>query len=111
MKPFKFLNSPLLKCHDGPNVYTGEWFYSVNKVDRSSSSGIPIPKYTIVPRRVLHKDRYKFTPDHERLWYFKSRNSADWLIKMWRKQDEQMSGGEDMYRFSNTIITLNKHNE
>lgn len=106
MKPFKFLNCPILKSHDGHDIYAGEWFYSVNKEEFTSISGRPIPKYTVVPRRVSHSFKDKFRPDHEKLWYFKSRNNAEWLINIWKRQDARMGGGESMFHQSDIVVTF-----
>ena len=63
------------------------FFYTVNKYDLKRINGEVLPKYTIVRRVVssLYKDKFK--PDHDALWYFKSRQSAEWLTALWKKQD------------------------
>lgn len=111
--PFKFLNPPLLRSHDGHEIYAGEWFFSVNKNDMESvtNPGTFIPKYTIVRRRVDPIYKNVFKPDHETLWYFKSESNAEWLINIWKRQDERLGGGESIYFLSNTITTLNRQNE
>lgn len=89
IKPFKFLSTVLLKSHDGHNIYADEWFYTVNKEQMISPRfGRVIPKYTIVQRIVVGKFKYRFKPDHDVLWYFKSRHNAEWLIDVWKRYDE-----------------------
>jgi hypothetical protein len=89
MRPFKFLRTPLFTAHDGGEIYAGDVFYSMNKEDMESvlRPGTFIPKYTIVRRRVdpIYKDVFK--PDHEVLWYFRSKDSAEWLKEVWIRQD------------------------
>jgi len=89
MTPFKFLtNLFLLKSHDGHSIYCDEFFYTVNKEKMiSPRTGKVIPKYTIVTRIVDKRFRTKFKPDHELLWYFKSKPNAYWLIDIWKRQD------------------------
>jgi len=90
MKPFKFFVDPLLYSHEGRPIFVGEMFYSVNKEDMPSLAkpGKIIPKYTIVQRCVhpIYKDVFK--PDHDTLWYFKSKSNAEWLIEHWKRQDD-----------------------
>lgn len=89
MTPFKFLETHLLKTHDGHYINADEWFYSVNKEPITSPrTGKVIPKYTIVQRIVPIQLKHKFKPDHELLWYFKSRQSAYWLIDIWKGMDK-----------------------
>jgi hypothetical protein len=90
MKEFKFFNRALLKSHDGHDIHVDEWFYTVNKEDmRSPRLNKLIPKYTIVQRFILKQFEHKFRPDHEKLWYFKSRENAYWLIEIWKRQDQR----------------------
>jgi hypothetical protein len=91
MKDFKFLKNPLIHTHDGAQIYAGDVFYSMNKEDMESvlRPGTIIPKYTIVRRRVDPKFKDVFKPDHEALWYFRSKDSAEWLKEVWIRQDEQ----------------------
>jgi hypothetical protein len=88
MKPFKFLTNPLLYTHDGHSVFVGDIFYSVNKEDIISFKGNVVPKYTISTRQIQLKHKDIFKPDHDLLWYFKSRSNAEWLIDIWKKQDD-----------------------
>jgi hypothetical protein len=89
MRDFKFFNSVLLKGHDGHDICVGERFYTVNKEDMVSlRNNRTIPKYTIVERIILKEFERKFKPDHEALWYFKSKQNAEWLIRIWKRQDE-----------------------
>lgn len=89
IKDFKFLSTVLLKSHDGHDIYPDEWFYTVNKEQMISPRfGRVIPKYTIVQRIVVGKFKYRFKPDHDVLWYFKSRHNAEWLIDVWKRHDK-----------------------
>jgi hypothetical protein len=92
MKDFKFLKNPLIHTHDGEQIYAGDVFYSMNKEDMESvlRPGTFIPKYTIVRRRVDPKYKDVFKPDHEVLWYFRSKNNAEWLKEVWIRQDERV---------------------
>ena len=101
MTPFKFLsNDILLKSHDGHFIRCDDWFYSVNKENMiSPRSGRKIPKYTIVTRIIDKRFRFKFKPDHELLWYFKSKENAYWLIDIWKRQDEIMFRSKRRYEF------------
>ena len=92
MKPFKFLNCPIAIAHDGGNIFAGEVFYTMNKEEFPSISGRPIPKYTIVRRTVTKKFEEVFTPDYNRLWYFRSEQNAEYLKEIWIRQDKQNSG-------------------
>lgn len=112
MKSFKFLNPPLLKAHDGGNIYCDDIFYSVNKEAYTSFTGRIIPKYTIVLRTVSSKFRNKFVPDHDLLWYFRSKSNAEWVTKHWMREDEQienrLSGGEILNTISDITITFSR---
>lgn len=89
MKSFKFFSTVLVKSHDGHDINVDEWFYTVNKERMTSPSGKVIPKYTIVTRIVDKRLKFKFKPDHEALWYFKSKENAYWCIDIWRRQDKE----------------------
>lgn len=108
MKPFKFLNPPLMRTHDGHEIYAGEEFYSVNKEEYINYRGRTIAKYTSVKRIVPLKYRDKFIPDHDFLWYFKSKSNMVWLIDMWKIQDKQVSGGESFHRNADLLLTFNR---
>lgn len=89
IKSFKFLSIVLLKSQDEHDIYPDELFYTVNKEQMISPRfGRIIPKYTIVPRIVMGKYKYRFKPDHNALWYFKSKHNADRLIDEWKRYDE-----------------------
>ena len=89
MKDFKFFRTPLLTTHDGGDVYCGEIFYSMNKVDiilpRKTT-----PKYSIVMRCIhpIYKDKFK--PDYNVLWYFRSKINAERIRDIWIGQDNQL---------------------
>jgi hypothetical protein len=101
IKPFKFLRSPLLRTHDGHDLYPGEYFYSMNKEDIVTDRKVT-PKYSIVQRCIhpIYKDVFK--PDHDLLWYFSSKSSAEWLRDIWMRQD----GGEVFHRTSDITISF-----
>ena len=89
---FKFLTpAPLVHSHDGYPIYAGELFYSVAKHDYdvryADGSEKTIPKYNIVMRFVDERDKDRFRPDHNKLWYFKSKSNAEWLIGHWKSDD------------------------
>jgi hypothetical protein len=91
MKPFKFLVNPLLTAHDGGEIYCGDIFYSMNKEDLPSVvSGRIIPKYSIVMRCIHPIYRDKFKPDHDTLWYFRSKVNAEWIRDIWKRQDRKI---------------------
>jgi hypothetical protein len=110
MRPFKFLRCPLFTAHDGGDVYPGQYFYSMNKEEMESVTrpGEMIPKYTIVQRCVhpIYKDVFK--PDHTKLWYFKSKSNAEYLKRIWERDDRMTLGGENMYHNSDITITFNR---
>jgi hypothetical protein len=108
MKPFKFLNPPLMKTHDGHLLFAGEEFYSVNKEDYVSYTGRTIAKYTAVKRIVPLKFRDKFIPDHDLLWYFKSKHNMEYLINTWKGLDELEEEGNSLHRNSDIIITFSR---
>ena len=87
IKPFKFLQSPLLYSHEGNPIFVGDVFYSVNKEDIVSFKGNIVKKYTICTRQIQPKHKDIFKPDHDLLWYFKSKSNAEWLIDIWKRDD------------------------
>ena len=105
MQKFTFLRNPLFIAHDGGEIYSGEYFYSMNKEDMESviRPGRIIPKYTIVTRCIhpIYKDKFK--PDHELLWYFRSKINAEWLREIWIGQDQQ-----EFYRNADITITFRR---
>ena len=89
IKPFKFFKNPLLYSQEEQPIFADEWFYSVNKESMTSPrSNKIIPKYTIVTRIILERFRHKYKPDHEALWYFKSKENAYRFIEKWKRYDE-----------------------
>jgi hypothetical protein len=106
MRPFKFFRTPLLTTHDGGDVYCGQYFYSMNKED-IVLPGKTTPKYSIVQRCIhpIYKDKFK--PDHDLLWYFRSKHNAEYLRDIWIRQDNE-SGGEVFNRLSDMTITFNR---
>jgi hypothetical protein len=89
MKTFKFLRTPLFTAHDGGDIYPGEYFYTMNK----EVMGKSIPKYTIVRRCIHPKFANRFKPDHEALWYFRSKNNAEYLKGIWEREDRILISG------------------
>lgn len=88
MKLFKFLNSPIAIAHDGGQIYAGDVFYTMNKQEIPSiKPNQIIPKYTIVRRFVSKQYEDVFKPDYETLWYFRSRQNAEYLKTIWITQD------------------------
>lgn len=79
MKPFKFLNYPILKTQEGINIFTDEEFYSVNKEDIVHSRKTT-KKHTIVKRVISESDKHKFKTDNDILWYFKTKDAAEEFI-------------------------------
>ena len=109
MRPFKFLRTPLFTSHDGGDVYAGEVFYTMNKEDfQSVVPGRIIPKYTIVTRCIHPKYKDRFKPDHNTLWYFRSKSNAEYLKRIWERDDRMTLGGENMYHNSDITITFNR---
>lgn len=112
---FKFLRCPIATAHDGGVIYVGEYFYTMNKEEFPSVSGVAIPKYTIVTRWVHPKNEDKFKPDYEVLWYFRSKQNAEYLKRLWEDEDEYVrlhdsnirtGGGERIYHESDFTITF-----
>ena len=76
MREFKFLRNPLLVTIDGKSIYSGTYFYSMNKEDIILPRKVT-PKYTIVTRCIhpIYKDKFK--PDYDTLWYFSTKETAE----------------------------------
>ncbi len=87
MRPFKFLNYAIVKAHDGGDIFAGDIFYTVNKEDIVTPRKTT-PKYTIVQRTIHESDKKKFKPDHNLLWYFRSKSNAEYLVDIWKRQDK-----------------------
>ena len=47
-----------------------------------------VKKYSMATRFVDSNYKDVFKPDHDTLWYFRSKESAEWLIGLWKKQDK-----------------------
>ena len=88
IKPFKFLIHPLMYSHENQPIFAGEIFYAVPKLDLELLNGGVLKKYKITMRFVHKKNRDLFKPDHEKLWYFKHKQNAEWLIDIWKGQDK-----------------------
>ena len=59
----------------------------MNKEDIVSFKGNIVKKYTICTRQIQPKHKDIFKPDHDLLWYFKSKSNAEWLIDIWKRDD------------------------
>ena len=111
MKPFKFLRNPLLRTHDGKDIYTGVYFYSMNREDIILPNKIT-PKYTIVQRCIhpIYKDKFK--PDYKTLLYFSTRESAEFHKTRLIHWDEHVVRsreiGEEFHRQAEHTITFNR---
>lgn len=108
MNNFKFLApAPLVHSHDGYPIYAGDLFYTVAKHDFDVTYGDgtekTIPKYNIAMRFVDKRDKDRFIPDHNRLWYFKSKSNAEWLIEHWKSDD-----GIAFHRNADILITMQR---
>lgn len=105
---FKFFDQSLVYSHEGHPIYAGELFYSVAKHDYDVTyrNGVnkTVPKYNMATRFVYKEHRDKFRPDHERLWYFKSKSNAEWLIEHWKRQDD----GILFYNTSDITLTFSR---
>ena len=78
MRKFKFFDNVLAYSTFGNiPIYAGEVFYTMNKEEIVSVSGRVLPKHIIVHRYVSKKFEDKFKPDYNVLYYFKTRESAE----------------------------------
>ena len=80
----------MIKAHDGGYIYSSEVFYTMNKQEIPSvfRPGEMIPKYTIVRRCVHPAFEHVFKPDYNALWYFRSKQNAEYLKDLWIREDE-----------------------
>lgn len=110
MTPFKFLRNPIIKAHDGGNIYAGETFFTMNKEEYESvRPGRIIAKYTIVRRYVPKKYQDVFKPDYNALWYFRSKQNAEYLRTLWENDDRiQEADGEIFHRQSDITLTFSR---
>lgn len=93
MKPFKFLTNPIAYSTFGNiPIYTGEVFYTMNKQVITSISGEILPKYIIIHRYVSKKFENGFRPDYDKLYYFKTRESAEFYKRRLIHWDEHVVG-------------------
>lgn len=99
IKSFKFLSvSPLIYSHENEPIFAGEIFYAVPKLDLDLLNGGKLEKYKITMRFVHNKNRDLFVPDHERLWYFKTKESAELHVHHWKRQDRYNNWYEKQIR-------------
>ena len=109
MREFKFLRNPIAKAHDGGYIYPGEYFYTMNKEEIVNYTYMGerrvTPKYKIVQRYIhpIHKDKFK--PDYELLWYFRSKQNAEYLKGIWERQDRET---DLFHRLSDFSIAFNR---
>jgi hypothetical protein len=73
--------------HEHKPIFAGELFYAVPKLDLDLLDGGVIKKYKITMRFVHKKNRDLFKPDHEKLWYFKTKETAEYYVNIWERQD------------------------
>ena len=93
MKPFKFFHNPITYTTFGNiPIFAGEFFYTMNKEEIESISGRILPKHIIVKRYVAKKFEEKFKPDHNVLFYFKTRESAEFYKGRLTHWDEHVVG-------------------
>jgi hypothetical protein len=94
MKPFKFLHNPIAITHDGGDIYVEQLFYTMNKEEIVNYTYMGerrvTPKYTIVTRYVQRIYEDKFKPDYESLWYFRSKQNAEYLKTLWEREDKEV---------------------
>ncbi len=94
MKPFKFLRVPIAIAHDGGYIYPEQYFYTMNKEEvvryGFGERYVVTPKYTIVTRFLPKIYEDKFKPDYDTLWYFRSKQNAEYLKRIWEQQDGQV---------------------
>jgi hypothetical protein len=107
MKTFKFLTNPLLVTIDGKEIYTGTYFYSMNKQDIILPNKIT-PKYTIVIRCIhpIYKDVFK--PDYDTLLYFSTKESAEFYKSRLIHWDEHVLGGEVFHKNADITLTFRR---
>lgn len=107
MKPFKFLRSPIATAHDGGYIYPEQYFYTMNKEEIVNYTFMGerkvTPKYTIVTRFLPKIYEDKFKPDYDTLWYFRSRQNAEYLKGIWEQQDGQVFNEQ-----SDITLTFNR---
>ena len=94
MKPFKFFRSPIAIAHDGGYIYPEQYFYTMNKEEIVNYTFMGerkvTPKYSIVTRFLPKIYEDKFKPDYDTLWYFRSRQNAEYLKRIWEQEDGQV---------------------
>lgn len=111
MKTFKFLRCPLLRTHDGKDIYSGTYFYSMNKQDIILPNKIT-PKYTIVTRCIHPIFEDKFKPDYDTLLYFSTKESAEFHKSRLIHWDEHVvrsrETGEEFHRQADITLTFRR---
>lgn len=112
MKPFKFLHNPIATAHDGGEIYVEQLFYTMNKEEIVNYTYMGerrvTPKYTIVRRFVPRIYEDKFKPDYETLWYFKSKQNAEYLRTLWIRQDQSLKIGEIFNQQADIRVRFNR---
>ena len=112
MRPFKFLRNPIITAHDGGYIFVREFFYTMNKEEIVKYTYMGerkvTPKYTIVSRYIHPMNEHRFKPDYESLWYFRSRENAEYLKTIWEREDESLKTGETFHKQSDIIVTFNR---
>lgn len=112
MKDFKFLHNPIATAHDGGDIYAGQTFYTMNKEEmvRYTYMGERkvTPKYSIVNRYIPRIYEDKFKPDYETLWYFRSKQNAEYLKTLWEREDQSLKTGEIFHQQADISIRFNR---
>ena len=108
MKPFKFFQKKYIaRAHDGGYIYAEQYFYTMNKEEFMGVSGRMVEKYSIVTRFLpkIYEDQFK--PDYNSLWYFRSKQNAEYLRTIWERED-RIRSGEIFSQQSDITITFNR---
>lgn len=108
VRPFKFLNNPIAYSYTKNPIFAGEIFYSMNKEVITSIGGRIIPKYSIVMRTVPYRYEFKYKPDYNTLFYFNTREEAEFIKERLIHWDEHVKGGEIFNEQSDMTITYNR---
>lgn len=92
MKPFKFLQKKYIAiAHDGGYIYPEQYFYTMNREElthtHQDGRTHTTPKYSIVTRFLPKIYEDKFKPDYDTLWYFRSKQNAEYLRTLWMNED------------------------
>jgi hypothetical protein len=53
-------------------------------------------------------NEHRFKPDYESLWYFRSRENAEYLKTLWEREDESLKTGEIFYKQSDILVRFER---